>query len=59
MGGGGLGKFPPPNRDVGIDGMVTMIGHKLAEPLSNTLVNPAAQREETGCKVEVGASYEG
>ncbi|CAN1191282.1 Protein EXORDIUM-like 5 [Linum perenne] len=39
MGGGGPRELKPPNGDVGIDGMISVIGHELAELSTNPLVN--------------------
>ncbi|OEL34680.1 Protein EXORDIUM-like 5 [Dichanthelium oligosanthes] len=38
-GGGGQAVLRPPNGDVGVDGMVIVLGHELAEMATNPLVN--------------------
>ena len=39
MGSGGPGHLIPSNGDIGVDDMVSVIGHELAELSSNSLVN--------------------
>ncbi|CAL0316688.1 unnamed protein product [Lupinus luteus] len=59
MGGGGPGKLAPPNRDVGVDGMVSVIGHELAELSSNPLVNAWYAGEDPTAPTEIGDLCEG
>lgn len=59
MGGGGPGKLSPPNGDVGVDGMVSVIGHELAELSSNPLVNAWYAGEDPTAPTEIGDLCEG
>lgn len=59
MGSGGPGLLYPPNGDVGIDGMVSVIGHELAELASNPLVNAWYAGEDPTAPTEIGDLCEG
>ncbi|XP_061339015.1 protein EXORDIUM-like 5 [Gastrolobium bilobum] len=59
MGGGGPGQLSPPNGDVGVDGMVSVIGHELAELSSNPLVNAWYAGEDPTAPTEIGDLCEG
>ena len=59
MGGGGPGHLTPPNGDVGVDGMVSVIGHELAELSSNPLVNAWYAGEDPTAPTEIGDLCEG
>ncbi|XP_015940177.1 protein EXORDIUM-like 5 [Arachis duranensis] len=59
MAGGGPGQLSPPNRDVGIDGMISVIGHELAELSSNPLVNAWYAGEDPTAPTEIGDLCEG
>ncbi|KAM1683990.1 hypothetical protein TB2_034691 [Malus domestica] len=59
MGGGGPGALSPPNRDVGVDGMISVIGHELAELASNPLVNAWYAGEDPTAPTEIGDLCEG
>lgn len=59
MGGGGPGHLAPPNADVGVDGMVSVIGHELAELSSNPLVNAWYAGEDPTAPTEIGDLCEG
>ncbi|EPS71473.1 hypothetical protein M569_03279, partial [Genlisea aurea] len=59
MAGGGPGKLRPPNGDVGIDGMISVIGHELAELSSNPLVNAWYAGEDPTAPTEIGDLCEG
>ncbi|KAK7278382.1 hypothetical protein RJT34_23410 [Clitoria ternatea] len=59
MGGGGPGRLTPPNGDVGVDGMVSVIGHELAELSSNPLVNAWYAGEDPTAPTEIGDLCEG
>ncbi|KAG8364458.1 hypothetical protein BUALT_Bualt19G0130900 [Buddleja alternifolia] len=59
MGGGGPGALRPPNDDVGVDGMISVIGHELAEVSSNPLVNAWYAGEDPTAPTEIGDLCEG
>lgn len=59
MGGGGPGPLKAPNADVGVDGMISVIGHELAELASNPLVNAWYAGEDPTAPTEIGDLCEG
>ena len=59
MAGGGPGALTPPNGDVGIDGMISVIAHELAELSSNPLVNAWYAGEDPTAPTEIGDLCEG
>ena len=59
MAGGGPGALSPPNRDVALDGMISVIGHELAEVASNPLVNAWYAGEDPTAPTEIGDLCEG
>lgn len=59
MAGGGPGELKPPNGDVGVDGMISVIGHELAELSSNPLVNAWYAGEDPTAPTEIGDLCEG
>ncbi|PIA56888.1 hypothetical protein AQUCO_00700917v1 [Aquilegia coerulea] len=59
MGKGGPGALIPPNGDVGVDGMISVIGHELAELASNPLVNAWYAGEDPTAPTEIGDLCEG
>ncbi|KAL6531930.1 Protein EXORDIUM-like 5 [Orobanche minor] len=59
MGGGGTAALRPPNGDVGIDGMISVIAHELAELSSNPLVNAWYAGEDPTAPTEIGDLCEG
>ncbi|GMY05281.1 protein EXORDIUM-like 5 [Fagus crenata] len=59
MAGGGPGALLPPNGDVGIDGMISVIAHELAELASNPLVNAWYAGEDPTAPTEIGDLCEG
>ncbi|KAF4373975.1 hypothetical protein F8388_007881 [Cannabis sativa] len=59
MTGGGPVALSPPNRDVGVDGMISVIGHELAELASNPLVNAWYAGEDPTAPTEIGDLCEG
>ncbi|EXC60108.1 hypothetical protein L484_000690 [Morus notabilis] len=59
MAGGGPGALSPPNRDVGVDGMISVIAHELAELASNPLVNAWYAGEDPTAPTEIGDLCEG
>ncbi|XP_042513158.1 protein EXORDIUM-like 5 [Macadamia integrifolia] len=59
MGGSGPGALSPPNGDVGVDGMISVIGHELAELASNPLVNAWYAGEDPTAPTEIGDLCEG
>ncbi|KAF2316166.1 hypothetical protein GH714_041507 [Hevea brasiliensis] len=59
MGGGGPGALKAPNGDVGVDGMISVIGHELAELSSNPLVNAWYAGEDPTAPTEIGDLCEG
>lgn len=52
-GGGGSNIMRPPNRDVGTDGMISVIAHELAEVSSNPLVNAWYAGEDPTAPTEI------
>ncbi|OWM84023.1 protein EXORDIUM-like 5 [Punica granatum] len=60
-GGGGSGPKPltPPNGEVGVDGMISVIGHELAELATNPLVNAWYAGEDPTAPTEIGDLCEG
>ncbi|KAK5838177.1 hypothetical protein PVK06_006904 [Gossypium arboreum] len=59
MGGGGPGALLPPNGDVGLDGMISVIAHELAELTTNPLVNAWYAGEDPTAPTEIGDLCEG
>lgn len=59
MSGGGLAALKPPNDDVGIDGMISVIGHELAELSTNPLINAWYAGEDPTAPTEIGDLCEG
>ena len=59
MAGGGPGELRPPNGDVGVDGMISVIGHELAELSSNPLINAWYAGEDPTAPTEIGDLCEG
>ncbi|KAI3834357.1 hypothetical protein MKX03_030164 [Papaver bracteatum] len=59
MAGGGPSALKPPNGDVGIDGMISVIGHELAELSSNPLINAWYAGEDPTAPTEIGDLCEG
>ncbi|CAA7022005.1 unnamed protein product [Microthlaspi erraticum] len=59
MGHGGPGKLRPPNGETGVDGMVSVIGHELAEVVSNPLINAWYAGEDPTAPTEIGDLCEG
>lgn len=61
MAGGGPtgGALKSPNGDVGVDGMISVIGHELAELASNPLVNAWYAGEDPTAPTEIGDLCEG
>lgn len=59
MGGGGPGALKPPNGDVGVDGMISVIAHELAELSTNPLVNAWYAGEDPTAPTEIGDLCEG
>ncbi|KAL4277855.1 hypothetical protein GQ457_03G004820 [Hibiscus cannabinus] len=59
MGGGGPGALVPPNGDVGLDGMISVIAHELAELSTNPLVNAWYAGEDPTAPTEIGDLCEG
>ncbi|XP_031125534.1 protein EXORDIUM-like 5 [Ipomoea triloba] len=59
MAGGGPGALSPPNGDVGVDGMISVIAHELAELSSNPLVNAWYAGEDPTAPTEIGDLCEG
>lgn len=59
MGGGEPAALRPPNGDVGVDGMISVIGHELAELSSNPLVNAWYAGEDPTAPTEIGDLCEG
>lgn len=58
-GGGGPPLLKPPNGHVGVDGMISVIGHELAELSSNPLVNAWYAGEDPTAPTEIGDLCEG
>ncbi|KAL5791338.1 hypothetical protein ACOSQ2_006226 [Xanthoceras sorbifolium] len=59
MGGGGPGALKSPNGDVGVDGMISVIAHELAELSTNPLVNAWYAGEDPTAPTEIGDLCEG
>ncbi|XP_044488511.1 protein EXORDIUM-like 5 [Mangifera indica] len=59
MGGGGQQSLKPPNGDVGVDGMISVIAHELAELSTNPLVNAWYAGEDPTAPTEIGDLCEG
>ncbi|KAJ6822650.1 protein EXORDIUM-like 5 [Iris pallida] len=59
MAGSGLKAMRPPNADVGVDGMVSVIAHELAELATNPLVNAWYAGEDPTAPTEIGDLCEG
>ncbi|CAI9113473.1 OLC1v1014083C1 [Oldenlandia corymbosa var. corymbosa] len=59
MAGNGPAALKPPNGDVGVDGMMSVIGHELAEMSSNPLVNAWYAGEDPMAPTEIGDLCEG
>ncbi|KAL4362094.1 hypothetical protein GQ457_04G003760 [Hibiscus cannabinus] len=59
MGGGGPGALVPPNGDIGLDGMISVIAHELAELSTNPLVNAWYAGEDPTAPTEIGDLCEG
>ncbi|GAB4838668.1 Protein EXORDIUM-like 5 [Ancistrocladus abbreviatus] len=59
MAGGGPGALSSPNGDVGVDGMISVIGHELAELSSNPLINAWYAGEDPTAPTEIGDLCEG
>ncbi|KAJ4889140.1 Protein EXORDIUM-like 5 [Raphanus sativus] len=59
MGHGGPGALQPPNGETGVDGMVSVIGHELAEVVSNPLINAWYAGEDPTAPTEIGDLCEG
>ncbi|KAG9145023.1 hypothetical protein Leryth_025131 [Lithospermum erythrorhizon] len=55
----GPGALRPPNGDIGIDGMISVIAHELAEVSSNPLVNAWYAGEDPTAPTEIGDLCEG
>lgn len=59
MAGGGPGALTAPNGDAGVDGMISVIAHELAEMSSNPLVNAWYAGEDPTAPTEIGDLCEG
>ncbi|XP_068645751.1 protein EXORDIUM-like 5 [Aristolochia californica] len=59
MAGGGPKALKPPNGDVGLEGMLSVIAHELAELSSNPLVNAWYAGEDPTAPTEIGDLCEG
>ncbi|XP_057965974.1 protein EXORDIUM-like 5 [Malania oleifera] len=59
MGGRGVGALAPPNGNVGVDGMISVIGHELAELATNPLINAWYAGEDPTAPTEIGDLCEG
>lgn len=57
--GGGPRALSSPNQDVGVDGMISVIGHELAEVATNPLVNAWYAGEDPTAPTEIGDLCEG
>ena len=55
----GTKALKPPNGDVGVDGMVSVVGHELAELASNPLVNAWYAGEDPTAPTEIADLCEG
>ncbi|KAH7689890.1 Protein EXORDIUM-like protein [Dioscorea alata] len=56
---GATAAMAPPNGDVGVDGMVSVIGHEMAELSTNPLVNAWYAGEDPTAPTEIGDLCEG
>ncbi|KAF8697796.1 hypothetical protein HU200_035283 [Digitaria exilis] len=56
---GGVAALRPPNGDAGVDGMVSVIGHELAELATNPLVNAWYAGEDPTAPTEIADLCEG
>ncbi|GAB2219284.1 hypothetical protein Drorol1_Dr00006918 [Drosera rotundifolia] len=59
MAGSGAGPLIPPNGDVGVDGMISVIAHELAELSSNPLINAWYAGEDPTAPTEIADLCEG
>lgn len=59
MAGGGPPALQPPNADVGVDGMISVIAHELAELSTNPLINAWYAGEDPTAPTEIGDLCEG
>eukprot|EP00252_Welwitschia_mirabilis_P027885 TRINITY_DN976_c0_g1_i1.p1 TRINITY_DN976_c0_g1~~TRINITY_DN976_c0_g1_i1.p1 ORF type:complete len:336 (+),score=24.70 TRINITY_DN976_c0_g1_i1:623-1630(+) len=59
MSGSGMKPLVPPNGDVGVDGMISVIGHELAELSSNPLINAWYAGEDPTAPTEIADLCEG
>ena len=59
MAGSGNSALLPPNNDVGVDGMISVIAHELAELSSNPLINAWYAGEDPTAPTEIGDLCEG
>lgn len=59
MSGSGAAALKPPNEDVGVDGMISVIAHELAELSSNPLINAWYAGEDPTAPTEIGDLCEG
>ncbi|CAN6324694.1 unnamed protein product [Urochloa humidicola] len=57
--GGGVAALRPPNGDAGVDGMVSVIAHELAELATNPLVNAWYAGEDPTAPTEIADLCEG
>ncbi|MCO5605559.1 hypothetical protein L7F22_059742 [Adiantum nelumboides] len=55
----GVAPLKPPNRDVGVDGMISVIGHELAELSSNPLINAWYAGNDPSAPTEIADLCEG
>ncbi|KAI5066077.1 hypothetical protein GOP47_0018701 [Adiantum capillus-veneris] len=55
----GFAPLKPPNRDVGVDGMISVIGHELAELSSNPLINAWYAGNDPSAPTEIADLCEG
>ena len=59
MAGSGTSALRPPNADVGVDGMISVIAHELAELSTNPLINAWYAGEDPTAPTEIGDLCEG
>ncbi|GAB2291670.1 Protein EXORDIUM-like 5 [Dionaea muscipula] len=59
MAGSGTSALSPPNGDVGVDGMISVIAHELAELSSNPLINAWYAGEDPTAPTEIADLCEG
>lgn len=59
MSGSGMQAMRPPNGDVGVDGMLSVIGHELGELSTNPLINAWYAGEDPTAPTEIGDLCEG